>query len=345
MTTTEPTPRGEDGPPPQTARPLGGGWRIVAAKEFTDNLWSSRFTVLLLLVGVMTVGAVQAASSTIRDVADGVSGQSPFLLLFVVSPQDLPTLSGAVDFSFVGLVAFLGPLLGIAFGFDAANNERNQGTLPWLASQPIHRDDVINGKVAAGLLTIAMAVVTLTVLVGGVGIFRLGVVPDASELARLIAFVVISILYIGLWLAFAVGCSVLFRRTASSALIAIAAWLVLTIFGTLLAGALADAIAPTGTNPTDAEVIRNVQVEQTVRRLSPDALYDEAVAGIMRPDVRSVDVGDAINVNRLDRAIPGSLSLPQSLLVVWTQLTVIVSLIIATFSASYVAFMRQEIRA
>ena len=35
------------------------------------------------------------------------------------------------------------------------------GTLPRLLSQPIHRDDVINGKFAAGLAVIAMVLVVM----------------------------------------------------------------------------------------------------------------------------------------------------------------------------------------
>ena len=42
-------------------------------------------------------------------------------------------------------------LFQIAFGFDDISGERSEGTLPRLVSQPIYRDDVINGKFAAGL--------------------------------------------------------------------------------------------------------------------------------------------------------------------------------------------------
>ena len=83
------------------------------------------------------------------------TGQLPvFPLLFTVTPstpargQQLP--------SFVQLVGFLGPMLGIAFGFNAINVERSDGTLPRLLAQPIHRDDVINGKFVAGLAVIAL---------------------------------------------------------------------------------------------------------------------------------------------------------------------------------------------
>ena len=68
---------------------------------------------------------------------------SIFLYLFTLSPERVPAFH-----EFLGI---LGPLLGIAFGFDAINGERAQGTLPRLVAQPIHRDEIINGKFVAGL--------------------------------------------------------------------------------------------------------------------------------------------------------------------------------------------------
>jgi ABC-2 type transport system permease protein len=46
-----------------------------------------------------------------------------------------------------------------------------------------------------------------------------------------------------------------------------------------------------------------------------------------------------------DRAVPGVLTLPQSLLLVWQQITALIALTIVLFGAAYVAFMRQEVRA
>jgi hypothetical protein len=72
---------------------------------------------------------------------DALQG-AEFLLPYTTSPEQVPSL--------VALIGFLGPLLGIAFGFDAVNNERAQGRLPRLVAQPIHRNDIINGKFVAG---------------------------------------------------------------------------------------------------------------------------------------------------------------------------------------------------
>lgn len=320
------------------AAPSRGGWRIVAAKEFADHLLSLRFYLLLLLVGLMAVGAVHAASGTIRDIAPAASEAPAVLLrLLTVVPEDLPSF-----FSFFGLVGFLSPLLGIAFGFDAVNSERAQGTLPRLVSQPIHRDDVITGKFAAGLAMIALTIGLLAALVVGLGIVRLGVTPDGSELLRLLAYLAVSIVYAGVWLALAILASVLFRRAATSALVCIAAWLVFTVFSSLFAGLLADALARVPDDPTFEQELHHARTELTISRFSPETLYEEASTALLLPEVRSLDI---LTTEDVERAVVGELPLAQSLLVAWPQITALAALVVALFTVAYLLFMRQEIRA
>lgn len=320
------------------------GWRIVAAKEFADHLLSVRLYILLALVGLLGLTTVYAAAGTIRDVAPGATEDPAiFLRLFTVAPERFSSFSFLeLSFSYVGIIGLLVPLLGIAFGFDGVNSERAQGTLPRLVSQPIHRDDVVNGKFVAGLAVIALNLLLLTAVVAGLGIFRLGLRPDTHEVARLLAFLAVAIVYAGAWLAFALLCSVLLQRAATSALVTISAWLVFTIFSSVLAGLLADAIAPAGDDPAFDRILRNARTEITVSRLSPETLYREATVTLLAPDTRSVDI---VLPEQLDRAVPGVLSLPQSLLLVWQQITALVAITMALFAATYVAFMRQEIRA
>ena len=131
------------------------------------------------------LASVQSASGPIRDAADAAS-QTPsiFLYLFTLSPQSVPAFH-----EFLGI---LGPLLGIAFGFDAINGERAQRTLPRLVSQPIHRDEIINGKFVAGLGAIALALACLMAIVAGYGALRLGMGPTLGDVARILAFYVVD---------------------------------------------------------------------------------------------------------------------------------------------------------
>lgn len=314
---------------------LRPGWIVVAGKELADHVTSVRFKILLGLLGLVAVATVYSAASTIQSVAPQASGSPAlFLRLFTVAPERVP--------AFFTLVAFLAPLLGIAFGFDAVSGERAQGTLPRLLAQPIHRDDVINGKFAGGLAAIAAMLVALTLVVAGIGLLRLGLVPSGGEVVRIVAWLLVLVVYVGFWLGLATLFSVTLRRAATAALACIAAWLVFTLFFGLLVGLVTDAIAPVPDNATVNELITNARISQAVSRLSPATLYSEATIALLNPDVRSVGL---ILPQQLDRAIPSTLPVEQSLIVVWPQVVGLFALTIVLFALAYVAFMRQEIRA
>ena len=313
-----------------------GGWRIIARKEFADHLLSARFTVLLVILAIAAVGSVYSASSGIRGVAEQAAG-SPglFLKLFTISADPVP-------FSFVNFVAFLAPLLGIAFGFDAVNGERSQGTLPRLVAQPIHRDDVINGKFAAGLGVIALMLTALTGVVAGLGIVSLGIVPSIAEVLRVLLWLVAAVVYVGFWLALATLASVRLRRASTSSLVSIAVWLVLALFASLIFQLVAGVLAPAPSDATPAQVLHNAQTELAVSHVSPVTLYDEATAALLDPEVRSVGI---VTYGQLDRAVTSDLPFGQSVLLVWPQLVGLLALTVLCFGFAYVGFMRQEIRA
>jgi len=331
---SRPSARSDDG----WLRRRGPGWAVVAAKEMTEGLTSVRFAILLGMLAIAAAAPVYNAASSIRSVAEEASGAPAlFLALFLIDAEPVP--------SFVALVGFVAPLLGIAFGFDAINGERAQGTLPRLLSQPIHRDDVINGKFAAGLAMIAIAVTAVTLIVAGIGILRLGIVPTVQEVARLLIWLVLTVVYIGLWLAFATVCSVLVRRAATSALLALGVWLVLSLFGVLLARVLAGLIDPVAASASAEDSLARAQLEQTLGAINPGTLYTQATTALLNPSVRVVTVPGLAQLGQLQQQIPTQLSLDQSLLVIWPQVVTLVFVTVVCFVVAYIAFLRQEVRA
>ncbi len=321
------------------SRPPRAGWRIVAAKEFGDYVSNVRFWILLAILGLAAAATVYFAAQLIRDQATQASGTpSVFILMFVLSQGQIPP--------FYGLVGFLLPLIGIAFGFDAINGERAQGTLPRLLAQPIHRDDVVNGKFAAGLAVIAVILAAITALIAAIGLVRLGITPGIDEVLRLIAWLVVSIVYVGFWLAFATLCSVALRRAATSALVAIGAWLLVTIFATFLVSAVAGFVAPAGTGASLDDQIANANWTQFLSSLSPSTLYQQATVVLLNPTIQTVGVILPSQSDQLQTGgLPTILPIAQSLLLVWPQVVVIVGLTVACFAAAYVLFLRQEVRA
>ena len=356
----EPVPGPGDAPPPEAApqprrREDGAipsrrersvphaGWMVVSGKEFADHLWSARFIVLLIVLGLAALIPMYFAADTIRNAASQVTGQSSiFLFLFTLGPTVGDTgvqLPAAWEF-----IAIVGPLLGIAFAFDAVNGERANGTLPRLLSQPIYRDDVINGKFAAGLAVIGLVLTFIVTVIAAFGIIRLGIVPSAEELLRITFWLILTFLYVSLWLSFGLLLSVLIRRAATSALVAFGTWLLLTFFGGLITQLVGGFLAPvTGTLDQQAQ---SLSVQQTITRLLPDTLYREASLAILNPQVSAVTNPATLGgYTQAAQRIPSLQSFDQSILLVWPHMITMVALAAVCFAVAYIRFMRQEVRA
>lgn len=305
----------------------------VMRKELADHLGSRRFAILFFVIVIAGVLATYQAGQSIRqDVAKAPEQTFVFLRLF----------TSGNPVSFVSFVAFLGPLLGIAFGFDSINSEQQRGTLGRLLSQPVYRDDVINGKFLAGLGVVAVTMLCIFFIVAGLGLRMIGVPPTEDELIRLLFFVVISIIYVGFWLALAMLFSLLTKQAATSALASLAVWLFMAIFVTIFAGFIAGVFYPTTDNSPAQQVLDHVGLQQNVARLSPAALYGEATSAILDPELRSTS--GLVLLSEAQGMVPGALSLNQSLLLVWPDITATIALTTICFGVAYYTFLRQEVR-
>lgn len=328
------TPREEEEQATGRTLPRVAGWRVVAGKELADHLLSGRFVVLMAVLGIATAASVFAASGGIRDVAPNAEGITAlFLKLFTVTAAPVP-------FPLIVFMGFLAPLLGIMFGFDAVNSERSQGTLPRLLAQPIYRDEVILGKFLGGLGVITIMLASLVVLVAGIGIYRLGVVPQPSEISRLLVWLVFTIVYVAFWQGLATLASVTTRRAATSAFVPVGIWLVLTLFGTFIFGAIATLFSSGGGSA--AEQLASARTEQVVSQISPITLFQTGSTVLLDPEVRSTGL---LTLEQVDRAIVTELDLSQSLLIVWPQMATLLAMTALMFALAYIFFVRQEVRA
>ena len=303
-------------------------------KELSDHLDSLRFIIIfimaLLLAGVSLYSALGGLGSAIEASA---TSHFIFLKLFTASNGSIPSLA-----SFIMLI---GPLIGLLLGFDAINSERSGGTLDRLLAQPIHRDDVINGKFLAGVAVIAIIITCMVLLVCGVGLFQIGVPPSGEEVVRLMAFLFFSIVYTSFWLGLAILLSIVSRHAATSALAVIAIWLVLTFFMTLITAGLASALF-TGDSLESAEGA--LVFQQQFSRISPSVLYGEAISTILDPTTRILGITSVVQYEQYSVAVAGVLPLGQSLLLVWPHLIGIIAESLVVFVVSYIVFMKQEIR-
>jgi ABC-2 type transport system permease protein len=311
------------------------GVGVVVLKELSDHLTSVRMRVLEWLVVLVALAALYGAIQQIKD----TTAEDPFLFLrlFTTSRDPLP--------SFVSFISFLVPLMAIGLGFDAVNGEYTRRTLSRILSQPIYRDALLFGKLLAGLATLAVSLITLWLLVIGLGLLLIGVPPGAEEVGRCVLFLVVTIIYAGVWLAVALLFSIVFRSAATAALVTLGIWLVITFIWPVLAGAIAQAIVPI--DPRYAalglQTPGTAEAEHILARLSPSTLFAETVVAILDPTTRSLG---PIYLSQMQGAVLGApLPIGESILIAWPQTVGMIASAIVLFVIGYVIFQRQEVRA
>ncbi|MBD2867619.1 ABC transporter permease [Paenibacillus arenilitoris] len=309
-------------------------FRAIVAKEFGDHMRSWRFVILLGIVALACIGSIYAAVTAIQ--AGVQSGQADdeylFLQMFTASDGTLPT--------FVTFVSFLGPLIGIALGFDAVNSERNKGTLSRLLSQPVYRGDFILAKFAAALLLIAVVLFSLGFLVMGLGLVTIGYPPTPEEAMRVVLFLLVAVVFVGFWLNLSILFSICFRQAATSALSGIALWLFFSVFYSMITGLIDKATAPAESSAFSV-LLRHYEQMLLLNRLSPSYLFSEATSTLLMPNVRTLG---PLTTEQVVGAIASPLPLLQSVLLSWPQLVGLLAATMVCFGLSYALFMRQEIR-
>lgn len=309
---------------------------VLVQKEVSDHIRSWRYIILLILIGLTCLGSLYTGMSTIRDaiINEEVEGAFVFLKLFTASDGTLPP--------FITFIGFLGPLLGIALGFDAINAERNKGTLIRILAQPVPRDYILNIKLVSGLIVTGALLFALGFLVMGSGILLIGIPPTPAEFLRILCFLLLSVIYVGFWLNLSILCSVFFRQAATSALACIAVWLFFSVFYNMIVNLLATARFDSQDATAGMNTLEHIQFVQLLERFSPSQLFSDATTTLLLPNVRSLG---PLTLEQLYLAIPSPLPLGQSLLLVWPQLTGLLAVTMLCFALSYVRFMRQDIRA
>jgi len=317
------------------------GILTICRKELADHFSSTRFTLLFyLILMVSMVIAFMVGTGLKEELKDVAKPTFVFLMLFTSPGKFL---------SLIQFISIFGPIIGIVLGFDAVNRERSSRTLSKLASQPIFRDYIINGKFLAGLITIVIMQLAIVLMISGLGLLLIGVVPGPEEIYRMLIYLVISVFYIGFWLGISILFSVCFRSMATSALASIACWIFFFFFVPMGAGVLADAIAPVDVSQASQNpemVIKHEETRQVISLVSPMTLYSEATTIILDPLRKTTQslilMGpfERLSISRFQNPLP----LWESIYIVLPHLISLIAITLVCFAISYAVFMRQEIR-
>jgi len=316
------------------------GIRAIIRKELADHFSSYRFIILFALIAMVSLITTYMVGMGLKEELSGLAKPKfVFLMLF--------TSTGPL-FSLVQFVAFFGPLIGLILGFDAINRERSSGTLSKLASQPIYRDAIINGKFLSGVMTITIMLLSILLVVSGLGLTLIGVVPGVEEVWRMIIYLVISIFYIALWLGISILFSILFRGVATSALATLAMWIFFSFFVSMGASVVANAMVPLNqaTQRDPERLMKHLKVQRMVSLISPMQLYNDSTAIIVDPTRKTTR--SLVLMGPLERLSSARfqrpLMLSQSIYVVIPHLISLIAITFICFGVSYAVFMKQEIR-
>jgi ABC-2 type transport system permease protein len=313
------------------------GTLTITEKELKDQFESRRF---LILFGFMILLSGLAAYQGVDYIKDNTD--ATFLYIFSGSQM---------SFSFIQIMVMFGPILGMAMGFDAINKERTTGTLSMLLGQPIYRDSVINGKFLAGASSLAVLGVGTIIITVGLSIPMLGYGPTGSEAIKIVTLVLLTVLYLVFWLSLGMLFSVITKKTSTSILASIATWMFFSIVLSILANAVASMLIPlpgggliTGGQQEggiriteefrDAMTQRNEMINR-ITRISPTELYESTVTAVL--GVRS-------GFGRMMQEFVRTMNLGEALMTNWANIAVLGVGLIVCFAASYLLFLRTEIR-
>jgi ABC-2 type transport system permease protein len=313
-----------------------GPFSVMVRKEVADQVHGWRFIILMGLIVLTFFGSMYVSLSNIGKAVSTAGDPGKFFLYL-----KLLTMTDGTLPPFHVFIGFLGPLLGISLGFDAINSEQSGGTLVRLMAQPVYRDSIINAKFVGSLIIVSALFLFLGLLMMGGGLIITGVRMEPEEFLRIICFIVLSIIYVSFWLNLSILLSVKFRQAATSALTAIAIWLFFTVFYQLLVNIIVKAFLPDPNGLSQDELVSYNGIIMTFLRFVPSQLYTDATTTLLMPSVRSLG---PLTMEQMSGAIPSPLSLRESLMVVWPQVSGLIAATVVCFALSYYLFMRREIR-
>ena len=115
------------------------------------------------------------------------------------------------------LFTFVGMVLGAAMGFDQIAREKDEGSIKFLASSPIYRDAIINGKTIGAIAALAAAMGAAFAIAIAILMLK-GIVPGLEDLVRIFLFFLAGMLYCTVFFALAMMVSALSKNTAIAAI-------------------------------------------------------------------------------------------------------------------------------
>lgn len=208
-----------------------GALKVIAHKEIFDHVRSRKFLLIFGIFLIISMAGLVGGLIEYQKQLDSYNEQ-----LSVAGEDEMGHMSYGkpslltIFYLISPLIISLGGVLGIAMGFDLITKEKESKSLKILLSNPIYRDEVINGKAlgAIGALLIALSIVAV-ILLAIMLIF--GVVPDADQFGRMLIFGAAAFLMIFSYFAISLFMSTISSDSGNALIYSL---IILILFSTLI---------------------------------------------------------------------------------------------------------------
>jgi ABC-2 type transport system permease protein len=184
---------------------MGDMWDI-ARKQIKDSFSSRRFLIVLGLFLLLSLASVYLGIQDYQAQLERfASGE------FYGAAPERPSLIDVFTPLFGFNIPLTAGILGLLLSHDYISREREEGTIELLLSYPVYRDEIINGKLVAGIFTVAISILTAFTLSSGLAIFMLDTIPGLETVSRLSMVWLGTVIYITFFLGLGTFFSTLFR--------------------------------------------------------------------------------------------------------------------------------------
>jgi len=342
----------------------------VARKEFIGHLTSKKFIVILGLFLIISALAMHQGmgyyNSELERYKDKISqikeveGMEPGYM------PEKPTIM--LVFMFMSNhIMLLGAILAIAMGFDLVSKEKETKSLKSLLSCPIFRDEIINGKALGGTMALVFAMVT-ALLISLAMLLIFSIVPSMNELAAILIFGIVSIVFLLAYFAIALMMSTVSGDSGSA--------LIYTLVIFFILGSLLPIVGHTVAGMVTGEPPERPAFEFDIRDETKESeeemqQYQEEVRVYWEKQRRITDAFNIISPNMNYMTISLLISNPQIYLAVygqssssmtstggskeapglrevlgkvWKNILALIIFSVVFFAIAYVKFMRMDIR-
>ena len=338
----------------------------VARKEFIDHLTSKRFIIILALFLIISTSGIHEGINHYNLQLESYKEQiSQIKEVEGMEPGYMPEKPSImlVFFFMSSQIMMLGAILAIAMGFDLVSEEKETRSLKSLLSCPVFRDEIINGKALGGTLALVFAMVT-ALLISLAMLLIFSIVPSMNELAAILVFGTVSILFLLAYFSIALMMSTVSGKSGSALIYTLVIFFILGSLLPIGGGMVAHMVSgdqPKSPVVFDIRHVTNMSEGLSFKEVTEEEIqqYNEEMEAWLEKQKLITEaftvISPNMNYERFSRRIDSSSSvttpygdeapgLQEMLGKVWKNILALISFSVVFFALAYVKFMRMDIR-